>query len=118
MRLARRLLAIALFVALLVLGWRFAAANSATVTIHYLVGEAGDVSVWLALCIAFGLGAVFAGLMGLYQITRLGMLTRRYRKTVNGLEAEVHQLRNLPLVSEDPDLDESPATGGVLERGS
>jgi hypothetical protein len=46
------------------------------------------------------------------------MLTRRYRKTVNGLEAEVHQLRNLPLVSEEPEFDESAAPGGVLERGS
>jgi len=118
MRLTRRLLAVAMFVALLVAGWQFAHVNSATVTINYLAGVVEGVSVWLALCVAFALGAVASGVIGLLQLARLGMLTRRYRKTVRGLEAEVHQLRNLPLVSEEPELDDAGAPGGVLERGS
>ncbi len=50
------------------------------------------------------------------------MVTRRYRKAVRGLEAEVHQLRNLPLAAEESDLEEEfsePAPlGGALGRGT
>jgi uncharacterized integral membrane protein len=97
MRWARRLLWLGLFVALLVAGWRLAAQNSAPVSVDYLVGRIEDIPLWAVLLGAFGVGVVLSGLVGLYQVAKLGMLTRRYRKTAHGLEAEVHQLRNLPL---------------------
>ena len=122
MRLARRLLGIAVFVALLVAGWRFAAGNAGTVTIHYVFGEFAGVSVWAALFAAFLVGAVSAGMLAAYQIARLGMVTRRYRKAVRGLEAEVHQLRNLPLAAEEADLEhessEPAPLRGALGRGT
>ncbi len=122
MRLTRRLLGIAVFVALLVAGWQFAAGNSDTVTIHYVFGEIAEVSVWAALFAAFVVGAVCAAGLAAYQIAKLGMVTRRYRKAVRGLEAEVHQLRNLPLAAEEPDLEgissEPAPLGGALGRGT
>jgi uncharacterized integral membrane protein len=122
MRLARRLLGIAIFVALLVAGWSFAQGNSDTVTIDYVVGEVAGVSVWAALFAAFLVGAGCAGALAAYQIAKLGMVTRRYRKAVRGLEAEVHQLRNLPLAAEEPDLEltssEPAPLGGALGRGA
>ncbi len=122
MRLVRRLLGIAVFVALLVAGWRFAAGNSDTVTIHYVFGEVTGVSVWAALIGAFLVGAICAGSLGAYRVAMLGMVTRRYRKAVRGLEAEVHQLRNLPLAAEESDLEEESsepaALGGALGRGT
>ena len=97
MRWARRLLLIALFVGVLVVGWRFAAENSSVVTIHYILGDFVDVSLWLVLLLAFGAGVVVSGLLGMYQVARLSLVTRRYRKTAREFEAEVHQLRSLPL---------------------
>jgi uncharacterized integral membrane protein len=123
MRVVRRLLIVALFVAALVVGWRFARENSAAVTVDYLVGELAEVSLWAALVGAFAAGAAVVGAVGLYQVAKLRLVTRRYRKTVRGLEAEVHQLRNLPLASEAPGLGEpaslrASAPGGALERGA
>jgi uncharacterized integral membrane protein len=102
MRWVIRLFWFALFVGLMVLGWQFAAANAAAVPISYVFGELAPVPVWLALLVAFAAGALLAALLGFYQIAKLGLVTRRYRKAVRGLESEVHQLRSLPLVGEEP----------------
>ena len=121
MRIARWVLGIAVFVALLVAGWRFASDNSQVVTVHYVLGQFEEVSVWLALLCAFAAGAVVVGLLGVFGSVKLRLEARRYRKAVRGLEAEVHQLRNLPLTSEDADVseprDEVALLGGP-ERGS
>lgn len=121
MRAVRRVLLIAAFAGLLVVGWRFAADHRDPVRIHYLVGETGDVPLWGALLAAFGAGAALAGALAGYQVARLGMLARRYRKASAKLEAEVHELRNLPLAPEAPGVEEDgpgAAFGHVLERGS
>jgi uncharacterized integral membrane protein len=125
MRVVRRLLGIGVPVALVWLVWLFAGRNSSPVTIDYLVGESGEVSLWVALVTSFAAGAAIAALVGLYQVAKLGLGRRRYRKAVRGLEAEVHQLRNLPLVTEEsaPDGSAADAVGGAAagsapERGS
>jgi uncharacterized integral membrane protein len=102
MRLMLRLVWIALFVGVLVVGWKFAAANGSETAISYVFGELAPVPLWLALLVAFAAGLATAGLLGLYQVAKLRLLTRRFRKTVRGLEAEVHQLRTLPLSGEAP----------------
>jgi len=117
----RRVLWIAAFVGLLVVGWRFAAEHPQPVRIHFLVGETGDIALWVALLGAFGAGAASVGALAVTQLVRLGMLARRYRKAAAKLEVEVHELRNLPLAPEAPaDLDLGPGTplGHALERGS
>lgn len=122
MRWLRRLLGIGLFVGVLVLGWRFAAGNDTPVTVDYLLGEVVGLSLWVVLLAAFALGAALAGAAGLIQIARLGLTTRRYRKSVRGLESELHQLRNLPLSEEPPrggpGGGEGPLPRGALERGA
>ncbi len=49
-------------------------------------------------------------------------MRRRYRQRVAELESEVHQLRNLPLAAEEPDLEgvssEPSPLGGALGRGT
>ena len=100
MRVARRVLAIAAFVALLVGGWVFAARHPQGVAIDYFLGRTGELPLWIALLAAFALGgAAVGGALG-YQMLRLAMLARRYRRAVQRLEIELHELRNLPL---DPD---------------
>jgi uncharacterized integral membrane protein len=121
MRAMRRVLVVGAFVGLLVVGWRFAAEHTQPVRIHYLVGESGDVPLWAALLGAFAAGAASVGGVAVYQLARLGMLARRYRKAVAKLEVEIHELRNLPLAPESPGAPEhEPGTplGHALERGS
>ena len=119
MVLVRRALLALLFVAVLIGGWRFAAENDGQVTVSYLAGQTPSVALWLALLVAFGLGAVVVGLLALLSLARAGLLARRYRRTVAGLEAEVHQLRNQPLVDENPTLPEEALgmSGGASGRG-
>lgn len=88
-----------LFVLLLVGGWRFAALNGSLVSVHYLVGEVRDVPLWLALLCACALGAGLVAAIAIYELARLGLVARRFRKAVHGLEAEIHELRTLPLAS-------------------
>lgn len=100
MKLLRRLLTIASFIALLVGGWMFRAANETSVDLHYVIGDVPGVPLWLALAGAFGLGAAVAAAPLLYRLTRSGMLARRYRRAVTRLESEVHELRTLPLAAD------------------
>ena len=124
MRLARRVAGVVFFVAVLVFGWQFAASNSQRVAIFYLWGSIEDVPLWAVMVAAFGLGAAAVFVLGLYPYTRLGMVARRYRRTVNDLESEVHQLRNLPLSTDEPPdagSDEPVAalpSPQALERGA
>ena len=97
----RRALALALFAGVLIVGWRFAALNSTSVAVHYLAGEVEAV-LWQVLLAAFALGLVLPSAVLLYLVVKNRLVTRRYRKALGGLEAEIHQLRNLPLAPETP----------------
>jgi uncharacterized integral membrane protein len=121
MRTARWVLVVAVFVGLWVAAWRFATDNSEVVTIHYVFGRFEGVSVWLALLCAFAAGGALVALLGMVGAAKLRLEARRYRKAVRSLEAEVHQLRNLPLTAEETDVTlprgEAASLGG-RERGS
>jgi uncharacterized integral membrane protein len=125
MKLLRRLLGIAIFLAILVGGWRFATENGTPVTIHYLAGELVDVALWAVILASFAGGVAATALYSVYQQAKFALASRRYRKTVHGLEAEVHQLRNLPLSTEDRMGGESASeaalglpSAGARERGA
>jgi uncharacterized membrane protein YciS (DUF1049 family) len=116
MRWIRRLLWIGALVATLVAGWLFAARNEGLVRVDYLVGETLDVALWQVLVVAFALGALAVGTLMLVAATRHGLVQRRYRKLINGLETELHQLRNLPLAPE-VDASDSRSTGMLSASG-
>ena len=80
MRVVRRLAGIVLFAAILILGWRFAADHPDPVRIHYLVGETGELALWVALLGAFAAGGVIVGIVAAFQLARLSMLARRWRQ--------------------------------------
>jgi uncharacterized integral membrane protein len=118
MRVVRRLVLAALFVALLVGGWRFAAENPGPVVVSWLVGTSGELPLWLVLLVAFAAGAALTAVVAMLHLARLGMLTRRYRKAVSGLEAEVHELRTLPLAPEgEPDTSADAGPEPASARG-
>ena len=118
----RRLLAAALFVAALVVGWRFAGENSTPVTVRYLIGEFEEVSLWVVLLGAFAVGAAVAGVVGLYHVAKLKLVARRYRKSASHLEAEVQRLRNHPLEVDEPEAESmavaAPTRQPVMGRGA
>jgi uncharacterized integral membrane protein len=112
MRVLRRVAWLAAVAGTLVLGWRFAAENSSRVPVDYLVVRYEDLALWAALLGAFAGGAGLVGLLALYQLAKQGLVVRRYRKAVQALEAEVHQLRSLPLRD-----DGTEGAGPAAERG-
>jgi len=107
MRMLRRVLVVAVFVALFATVWRFVGGNEEPVSIDLLFGE-WSVPLWSALLVAFGLGALAAGLSLVWELAKKSVTARRYRKRMAGLESEIHQLRNLPLAA--PEAHEVPAT--------
>jgi uncharacterized integral membrane protein len=123
MRWLRRALLLAVILGLMVGGWRFASENRDPVTVHYLAGELVDVALWKVMVAAFGAGAVIVAMVLLATMAVNGMMRRRYRKEIGGLEAEIHQLRNLPLAPESqppmpPSLaPESRSPGGSAPVG-
>lgn len=97
MKWLRRIVAIALFGGSLWLAVQFPKANDQLVRVDLLAFQAPEVELWIALLVSFSVGALLAALVLVYEMTKLGLLARRYRKTVVGLESEIHDLRNLPL---------------------
>jgi len=122
----RRLVPTAVGAGLVYLGYLLAKANAGEVTVDFLAGQA-VLTTWQALGLSFFSGAGLVALYTLYQMARGGLLRRRYRKQLAGLETEVHQLRNLPLSPEEtrPEADAldfeddlSPVTSGKGATGS
>jgi uncharacterized membrane protein YciS (DUF1049 family) len=112
MRWVRRWIGLALIAVLLIGGWSLKAENADTVAVDFLFGEI-QLELWEALLCAFGAGFALAGAGWLWAGLRSRMIVRRYRKEVGGLEAEVHQLRNLPLATGG---EPSDSRGGELSR--
>lgn len=98
----RRILLIGVLTGLLVGGWVFAAGNDDVVRVNYIFGQTAELALWKVLLAAFGLGAALVGAFALFAGLRHGLVLRRYRKLLGGLESEIHQLRNLPLAP-DPE---------------
>lgn len=112
MRALRRLLLLALFVGLFWVAWQFTHRNEGTVQVDLLVGRTPPLSLWAVLIGAFCVGAASAGAGLLFQLAKKSVATRRYRKTVAGLESEIHQLRNLPLAGAEAGLGPAPDAAG------
>lgn len=112
MRWVRRGLVLALLLAVWYGGWRFAHENQQPVRVHYIVGELAEQPLWRVLIGAFGAGAALVGAFALFSSARHGLVSRRYRRALGGLEAEVHQLRNLPLAPDSEARAGPPARAG------
>jgi uncharacterized membrane protein YciS (DUF1049 family) len=117
MRWVRRILLIGLLVALPVAVHLFISRHSEPIAIDYVVGRVEGVALWLALLVAFAAGVAVASLLAMLRGTRLRLEARRYRRAVRELEAEVHQLRNLPLSEEDPVPPPADALAAAGEGG-
>jgi hypothetical protein len=110
----RRMVPMLLGAALLYLGWELLSANGLKVDVDFLAGRLEAVALWKALAGSFLLGAGAVGCVLLLYVVRGRLTMRRYRTRLSGLETEVHQLRNLPLVPDE--LGPDPV--GSVVRGS
>ena len=114
MRWVRRWIGVALIAAVLVGGWSLKAGNDDVVRVYFLFDEV-HLALWEALLCAFGAGFALAGAGWLWSGLRARMVERRYRKAVDGLESELHQLLNLPLAAtrgDATDASGAPARAG------
>lgn len=100
MQTLRKLLSFAVVFALVAGAVVFAIENQTPVPVHYLVGRAEEQPLWWVTGLAFLLGAVVAWVVSLWLISRAKLAERRHRKQAERLEAEVHELRNLPLATD------------------
>jgi uncharacterized integral membrane protein len=96
MKTVRRLLALAFFAGAFAVAYQFGK-NAEPLSLRLFQWTTPAAPAWLVLSLAFAAGALVASGLWLFQVIRLSLLARRYRKTTVALESEVHQLRNLPL---------------------
>jgi hypothetical protein len=78
------------------------------VTIQLPFTAGFGVTLWAALLAALGMGVALTGSVAVLRATHQGLVARRYRKMIRDLEAEIHQLRNLPL-ADDVSVHPEPA---------
>jgi len=99
MKMLRRLLTLALMAGAFVVAYQFGK-NAEPISVRLFEWSTPPAPAWLVLGVAFGGGLLAASALWLFQVIRLSLLGRRYRKEVAALETELHRLRNLPLAAE------------------
>ncbi len=110
MTIMRRLLAVLLFVALLVAGWRFAHGNPQTVPVHYLFGETEPLAVWKVVLGSWLLGMAISALYLGLAMLKNRVEIRRLQRVLRRLEAELSDFRNKPIDGDLTELAEAPET--------
>ena len=119
MRWIRRILLGGLVVGLILASHYFVQHNEASVALDLAVVRFENVSLWLLLLVTFAAGFASAAVIAIWRGARLRLESRRYRKEARNLEAEVHELRTLPLApaGSAPPAGRAGSEDG-LERGS
>jgi hypothetical protein len=117
MRWIRRILVVGLLVGTWWVGWEFVTRNQQLVSVHYVVGDTAEATLWKVVLGSFFAGAGIVILFTVWISARSGLVARRYRKALGRLESEIHQLRNLPLAP-DPDEPAQLAPGVPRARSA
>ncbi len=101
----RRLLIAAVFIGVAGLAVIFTDSNAARVSIGLDWPVEGfrtpELPLWIVVLASYALGLGTASAALVWKIMKQGLVGRSYRKTMVGLESEIHQLRNLPLEGAD-----------------
>ncbi|MEZ4330620.1 MAG: LapA family protein [Myxococcota bacterium] len=112
----RTALVLAIALGLIWMGWSFRSGNAEPVDLDLVWFRMQNVPVWWALSLAVLAGTFAGGIVGGLAWLRQRLVNRRYRKTIERLESEVHQLRSLPLEAPAPAAGRTVA-GTLAGRG-
>jgi uncharacterized membrane protein YciS (DUF1049 family) len=96
---------LALFVGTLWLGWSFRSGNTEPFELDLIWITLPNVELWWLVLVSFGTGAFFSAVITGFAWLRGRLLNRRYRKTIQRLESELHQMRSLPLAGSSSSAD-------------
>jgi len=108
----RRTFVLASGLGLLWTAWSFRAGNADVIDVDLVFARLPGVALWQALSLFLASGLLIGGLVAGLGWVRQRLLNRRYRKAIEKLESEVHQLRSLPLSgSVRAETDESVVRG-------
>lgn len=110
MALLRKLILVLVFAALMGFAISFTQGNESSVSVELFGVPSPQLPLWAVLGVTYTLGVISAGALLTWSLMRRSLEVRRHRKTVAGLESEVHQLRNLPLEGADA-VGVDPALG-------
>ncbi len=114
----RRLLIAAIFIGVACLAYVFPTSNDQAVSLGLDWPVEGfrtpAVPLWVIVSVAYVIGIGTASAALVWKIMKQGLAGRRYRKTLEGLESEIHQLRNLPLEGADA-VGADPALVAAVE---
>ncbi len=91
--------ALVFFAGALWLGWSFRAGNAGPIDLDLIWLQIPSIELWWSLVLAAGFGGTIATLVVGFAWLRIRLLNRRYRKAIERLESELHQMRSLPLAS-------------------
>ena len=116
----RRILVGGLIIGLVLGSHYFVGHNDRTVTLEFGAKRFEEVALWMVLLCTFATGFGVATVIAAMRGARLRLVSRRYRKQASKLEAEVHQLRTLPLAETDEAaaVTSEATTGDGLSRGT
>ncbi len=103
-RLLMWILIVGLLVGALVLGWSFPTGNSSPVDVDLIWIRVSDVALWWVILVSAGVGAFASLLVVGFAWIRGRLLNFRYRREIRRLEAELHEMRSLPLSGSDAAL--------------
>jgi uncharacterized membrane protein YciS (DUF1049 family) len=78
-------------------GWSFRSGNAGLIDLDLVWVRLHNVALWSVVGSALAAGWLFGLALAGFGWLRQRLLNRRYRKTIERLESEVHQLRSLPL---------------------
>lgn len=105
------LIAVGAFVGSLWAGWAFRSNNSISLDLDLIWVRVPNVELWWLLVLTMGLGALISATIMSFFWLRARLVSRRFRKRIIKLEAEVHELRSLPLVGSEPSGESLDAKG-------
>ncbi len=95
---------IGLFVGLLWMGWSFRAGNAMPIELDLIWIRVPEVEIWRVILTSIALGAIVAGTFVGFAWMRVRLVNRRFRRAIRRLEAELHEMRSLPLSEAEPQL--------------
>lgn len=97
----------AFFVAMLWLGWSFRSENATPVDLDLVWIRFSSIELWRVVLVSIGFGVVVSTLIVGFAWLRSRLLNRRYRRVIQRLEKELHELRSLPLTGSEPPIQMS-----------